>query len=215
MQNEPASSGAESTTATTPIHSPSCQNPPPSTQSSQRMGCREEQTAPGTMLPPTRLPTMGPLCVAAPGMSVVQCGWPTPELETASSRPARVQGEPWRGHELQLHQQAERPLGSPKLRLAVPFAKHNTHSTRLDTQPTRLASSCVQDHPGHCHLVTSHHTTPHYTTLHCTTPHCTTLHYTTPHYTTLQLHHTTLHYNYTTLHYAAITPSATPTVLVE
>ena len=58
----------------------------------------------------------------------------------------------------------------------------------------------MQDHPGHCLLVTAplaqhntpHHTTPHHTTPHHTTPHHTTPHHTTPHHTTP--HHTTPHH---------------------
>ena len=40
-------------------------------------------------------------------------------------------------------------------------AQHTTHSAHLDTQPSRLVFSRVQDHPGHCLLVTdlAHHTT--------------------------------------------------------
>ena len=43
-------------------------------------------------------------------------------------------------------------------------AQHTTHSAHLDTQPSQLAFSRVQDHPCHCLLVTApsaHHTTPH------------------------------------------------------
>ena len=49
-------------------------------------------------------------------------------------------------------------------------AQHTTHSARLDTQPSKLAFSFRQDHPGHCLLVrapSAHYTTPH------TTPHTT------------------------------------------
>ena len=99
---------------------------------------------------------------------------------------------------------AERPPGSSELRLApsrgphpaLPSAKHTTHSARLDTQPSPppgLAFSRVQDHPGHCLLVTApsaHHTVPPCAVLHCTSVHYTTLHYTTLHCTAL--HYTTL-----------------------
>ena len=34
-------------------------------------------------------------------------------------------------------------------------AQHTRQSAHLDTQPCQLAFSCVQDHPGHCLLVTA------------------------------------------------------------
>ena len=89
-------------------------------------------------------------------------------------------------------------------------AQHTTKSAHLDTQPSRLAFSRVQDHPDHCLSVTApsaHHTTPHHTTPHHTTPHHTTPHHTTPHHTTP--HHTTPHHttpHHTTPHHTTPHP---------
>ena len=91
-----------------------------------------------------------------------------------------------------------------------PVDTHQAHSARLDTQPSRLAFARVQDHPGHCLLVTApsaHHTTPHRTTPHHTAPHHTTPHHTTPHHTTP--HHTTPHHttpHHTTPHHTTPHP---------
>ena len=46
-----------------------------------------------------------------------------------------------------------RPSRAPQPTL--PGANSATHSARLDTQPSRLAVSHVQDHPDHCHLATA------------------------------------------------------------
>ena len=74
---------------------------------------------------------------------------------------------------------------------------------RLDTQPSLLAFSRMQDNPSHCllvtapsaHHITPHHATPHHITLHLmTSPHLhhITSHHITPHITScITAHHMT------------------------